>query len=131
MDDIKLSVTVVLPGNTMMTSQECEQNPQENYTTNFTPLFVKRLDRKTKKPYFKKEILEFKTRKCKDAQQVLRMNSDAYDNMVSTNCPDWYIPKGGISKWKKLSKEQKLLEHLTRICESFGGKSFTYNVFSD
>ena len=131
MSTVKLSVTIVLPGSVMMTSQECEENPQENYDRNFMLLQVKKYDYKTKKSYFKKEPLEFKTRKCKDATQVIKMYEEAYEYMTSVACPEWYLPMGGINKWKKLSKEQRLEEHLNRLCKAMGGKSYTYAVYPD
>lgn len=131
MSTVKLSVTIVLPGSTMMTSQECDENPQENYENNFILLSVKKYDYKTKKSFFRKEPLEFKTRKCVDAQQVIKMSDEAYENMTSVSCPEWFIPKGGINAWKKMSKEQRLEAHLDRVCKAMGGKSYTYAVFSD
>lgn len=128
MDNVKLSVTIELPGSTMMTSQECDKNPN-NYEDNKLILSVKCFDKKTKKTFYKKEPLVFKTRKCISAKQVINMNDDAYNYMTSTACPEWY--QFGISKWKKLSATERLELHLSRTCESFGGTSYTYLVLGD
>lgn len=131
MTTIKLSVTIVLPGSTMMTSQECEQNPKDNYVSHKMMLSIKHFDKKTKKAFYKREPLEFKTRKCIPAQQVLKMSEEAYDYMISSSCPDWYLMRGGISKWKKLSPKERLELHLDRTCKSLGGISYTYAIFGD
>ena len=132
MSDVKLSVTITLPGSVMMTSQECEENPKENYENNVISLAVKKRDPKTKKEFFKKESLEYKTRKCKTAQQVLKMCDEAYEYMTSQICPEWFGPsQGGPSKWKRLSKKERLHYHLDRICKFFDGLSYTYAVYTD
>lgn len=128
MNNIKLSVTIVLPGSTMMTSQECEQNPM-NYNDNFLLLTVKKYDPKTKKTYFKKEPLNFKTRGCYDAQQVIKMSDVAYDYMTSSMCPEWY--PFGINQWKRLPAEARLKEHLNKVCKDLKGKSYSYIIFDD
>ena len=130
MIDVKLSVTIELQGNTMMTPQECGENP-ENYDRNWMLLSVRTFDKKTKKFFYRKEPLEFKTRKCIPAQQVLKMSSESYEYMTSTACPDWFIPQGGIHKWKQLSPEQRLELHLDRTCKALRGKSYSYVVFND
>ena len=130
MADAKMSVTIELQGSTMMTPQECGENP-DNYDRNFMLLSVKSYDKKTKKFFFRKEPLEFKTRKCIPASQVIKMSTEAYEYMTSISCPEWFIPKGGISKWKAMSPEQRLEAHLDRTCKALGGKSYTYVVFGD
>ena len=51
MIDVKLSVTIELQGNTMMTPQECGENP-ENYDRNWMLLFVRTFDKKTKNKFY-------------------------------------------------------------------------------
>lgn len=131
MADAKLSVTIMLPGSNMMTSQECEENPTENYKRNLLILSVKHYDSKAKTSFYKKEPLVFLTRKSVPAQQVLKMSNEAYEYMISGSCPEWFIPQGGISKWKHMNAEQRLEAHLTRTCKALGGLSYTYTVFND
>ena len=130
MTDTKLSVTITRPGGVMMTPQECGENP-ENYNKVRILLSVRTFDKKTKKFFYKKEPLEFRTRRCATAQQVIKMSNEAYDYMTSSMCPDWFIPMGGISKWKSLSKEKRLEHHLDRLCSSLRGISYTYVIFGD
>lgn len=130
MSNVKMSVTIMLPGGTMMAPQECGENPK-NYDRNVITLSVKHFDKKTKKSFFRNEPLEFKTRKCNPVPQVINMSEEAYEYMTSAMCPEWFIPMGGISKWKKLSANERLDFHLERTCQAMGGISFDYVVFED
>lgn len=128
MSNIKLSVTIELPGSTMMSPQECGENP-ENYNRVRILLSVKHWDKKTKKAFYKVEPLEFKTRKCVPAQQSINMTDEAYEYMTSQACPEWYYL--GVGKWKKLSKIERLEQHLERTCKALKGISYTYVVFGE
>lgn len=130
MADAKLSLTIELQGSTMMSPQECGENP-DNYDRNWMLLSVKSYDKKTKKFFYRKEPLEFKTRKCKPATQVIKMSQEAYDYMTSIVCPEWFINQGGIHKWRRLSPEQRLEMHLERTCKALGGKAYSYVIFGD
>ena len=129
MVSIKLSVTIELQGGTMMTSQECDKNPQENYKRNFMLLDVKHYDKKTRKSFFRREPLIFNTRKCVPAHQCINICEEAYEHMISQSCPEWYFM--GINKWKKLSPEERLELHMENLCKALNGKSYTYVVFGD
>lgn len=129
MVSIKLSVTIELPGSTMMTSQVCDENPTENYRRHRILLNVKHFDKKTKKSFYRIEPLEFKTRKCIPAKQSINMSNEAYEYMTSAACPEWY--PFGIGKWKRLSPIERLEQHLDRICKSFKGISYTYVIFGE
>lgn len=132
MNDVKLSVTIVLPGSTMISSQECDKNPFENCIKDSFSLAVKRFDKKTKKSFIKKETYVIYLRKSVPCKQVINMNSDAYENMTSITCPEWFTPAlGGINRWKKLSIKERLEYHLERLCSSFNGISYEYVVFND
>jgi len=131
MADAKLSVTIVLPGSIMMTSQECDKNPKENYDRHTMVLSVAGYDKKTKKSFIKKEPLHFETRRCIPASQVIKMNAEAYRYMISAECPEWFAANGGIRKWKNLSCKERLEFHLDRTCKGMGGLSYTYKILDD
>lgn len=92
-------------------------------------LSVKKFDKKTKKYFIKNEPLEYYTRRCCEAQQVIRMTDEAYEYMTSSVCPEWFTPS--MHKWKRMSELQRLEEHLDRICESLGGIRYTYDIYAD
>ena len=115
----------------MMTSQECDKNPRNNYKKVCIMVSTKHVDKNTKKIFTKNEPLEFYTRKCITAQQVLRMCDEAYEYMTSAICPEWFFPIGGPNQWKNLSKTQRLEYHLDRVCASLGGINYTYDIYKD
>jgi hypothetical protein len=126
MEDIKLSLTIVLPGSTMMSEQECSKNSSENYN-HFTMTVGSKHDRKT---------IHFATRKCKPARMVMNLGLETYNYFTAKsknrrtdaqNCPSWSRP----DIWYNLSVEQRLKKHLARITADRGGISYTYAVFED
>ena len=58
--------------------------------------------------------------------QSIKLTYDAYEYMTSGERPEWF--KG---PWKKMSKEQRLVAHLHRICEDMNGTGFTYHILED
>ena len=65
--------------------------------------------------------------KAKPASLHINMNLDAYNYMISSECPCWAKPK----VWLAMTEEKRLEAHLQRICEHHRGKSFTYIVLED
>lgn len=61
---------------------------------------------------------------------VLHINlyKEAYDYMISTDCPSW-IHK--FKEWKKMTPIQRLESHLNRLCQHHNGVSFTYEILED
>lgn len=123
-----MSVTIELPGRTMMTPQECGENPK-NYDAHSVVTSAKCFDKKTNKSFYKKETIHFRTRKCIPAYQSINMSSEAYDYMTSASCPGWF--NKGVGQWKRMSSIHRLEEHLERLCKGLNGKSYTYVVFDD
>lgn len=65
----------------------------------------------------------------KTTTQKITMCGEAYEYFISSECPEWYH---NTKEWKfKLNKEQRLLAHLKRTCDHFGGKKFTYSIIED
>lgn len=145
MEEIKVSLTIVLPGSAMFKKEECIK------TVNKT---IEKVNKKTGKKYKKNievqvesydkvdknsikvsdkggvnsEIITFTTRKCKPATQSLNINKEAFlDMMNKDSCPAW-IKK---NKWISMGKKERLESHLQRIMEHFNGLSYTYQVFDD
>lgn len=126
MEDIKLSLTIVLPGSTMMSEQECSKNSAENYN-HFSMIVGSKNDKQT---------IHVKTRKCKTASMVINMGNDTYRYFTAKsknrredaqNCPGWSRP----DIWYPLSVEERLKKHLARIVSDKKGISYTYKVFED
>ena len=147
MTEIKLNLSVVLPGSVMFSKEECLKTTQKviektNGKTGKTykkTIKVKvedsdKMDKHSlvvteyvnKKPVY--ETITFQTRKCRPAAQSLNISNDAYKAMIDKMvCPSWSKP----SKWSAMSKKDRLEAHLQRIVDDLGGVSYTYQVFED
>ena len=138
MNEIKLSLSVELPGSTMLSKEECLKTAQETITTKSGK---KRTITKVVEDWSKMEkytmklanpknnnskFTTFYTRKCRPATQSLNMNKEAYEYMIDKDsCPSWSKP----GKWTTMSKKERLEAHLQRTVEHLGGTSYTYQVF--
>lgn len=144
--ETKISMTIVLTGRTMYQKEECLKTTQK---------VIEKTSKKTGKTYKKKvnvlvddpdkmdsytlkvvdyidkkpvsEVITFHTRKTKPATQSLNIYKDAYNYMISGECPYWSKPK----VWNNLSVKERLEAHLQRIAKGLGGTSYTYQIFED
>lgn len=136
-----------VPGAQMLSSQECEKNPKENYNTHVVPV-----EFKTKKGKLHKETIIVKTRKNRLVKQALNISKEAYDYMTSADVPPTerlakkvyltkVIGKGKNGKLKKETIEstvwaqmpiiKRLNWHMARIAESLGAVDYQFEVFND
>lgn len=141
MDDVKLSLTITLPGRVMFSKQEClkplkktivdKRNHKKKIdilvedfakTEEHSLVVTTKVDGKNVK-----ETINFRTRKCKHVTQVINMTSDAYNYMISAEYPAWEKKRD----WNKFSKKERLESHLHRIALHLGGLVKHYKVFED
>lgn len=132
MSEIKVSVSITLPGSVMFTQAEAEQLEKEKTGTGFdTKSMVvedKVWDKKLKKQVTKSERITFKCRKCKPASKTISLSKEAYDYMRSS---DSVLTPFKPWQWKDLKPDARLEFHMKRLCEALGGLSYTYKVFDD
>lgn len=124
MNEIKLSLTILLPGRTILSKEACLKTMQKGNEI----VVVEDYD-KCDKSYVNvgKRTYTIHTRKCKPATQKINLGRDAYEYFISNECPYWCKPK----VWNALSKKQRLLAHLEGIAESLNGKLESYHIFED
>lgn len=74
---------------------------------------------------------EFMTRKIKhndrvdsDCSKKMKFSEESVRDMENSECPHWETP----SKWKSMSKYQKLVSHLKRYDEGYG---ITIDIFEN
>ena len=143
MTEIKLNLSVVLPGSIMFSKEECLKTTQKviEKTSKKTGKTYKKtvdvlvdnldmMDKSTIRVIDKNNTIEtitVYTRKSKPATQSLNICKDAYRYMVSTECPPWSKPK----VWNTMKPKERLESHLQRITKELGGTSFTYQIFED
>lgn len=132
MSEIKVSVSITLPGSVMFTQAEAEQLEKEKAGTGFdTKSMVvedKVWDEKLKKQVTKSERITFKCRKCRPAPMAISLSKEAYEYMRSAES---VLLPFKSHQWKGLKSDVRLELHIKRLCEALGGLSYTYKVFDD
>ena len=119
-NEIKVSLSIVLPGRTILSQQVAENKPNESFDTFSMEI--------SDANGLNREIIHVKTRKCIPASQSINISKDGYDAMTDKdNCPHW--SKAGT--WTSMNAKMRLEAHLKKITEGLGGSSFTYQVFED
>lgn len=127
MNEIKLNLNIVLRGRTLLNAKECAENPKESFEKQVIRVESAKPDKKKKKLIKTVEYLDIHVRKCRTASQSINMTKEAYDYMVSKECPYFAKPKD----WARMSKVKRLEAHLEETCKALGGISYTYQVFED
>lgn len=144
MNEIKLNLSIELPGSTMLSKEECLKTTRKviEKKTKAGKIYKKTIEVKVEdwdkmeKHSMRvantngtnSEIITFHTRKCKPATQSLNMSKEAYEYMINEDsCPSWSKP----GKWAAMSEKERLEAHLQRTVEYLGGISYTYQVFED
>ena len=140
--EIKVSLTIELPGAIMWSKEECLKTTHKviEKKTKAGKIYKKtikvkvedwdKMDEHTMKVAggFKPQVITFHTRKCKPAAQSLNISKEAYEYMIAKDsCRSWSKP----SKWAAMSEKERLEAHLQRTVEYLGGASYTYQVFED
>ena len=87
----------------------------------------------------KKKEYSYRPLVANEATLSCKLCKEAYEYMTnSKECPSWFVKGGSANNlgfaakmWKKLSNAERLEAHLTRLCEYYDGKSFTYEILED
>lgn len=138
MNDVKLRLSLCVPGAQMLTQGDCEKNPKESYNT--SKVTVEYTVGKGKKTKVKRETLTIKTRKSKVVKQNINITTESFYHMVSGSeppTPKYAKPVGTredgtpISLWSTMEPEDRLKVHLDLIAEHFNAVGYTYKVLDD
>lgn len=122
MNEIKVSLSIVLQGSIMYSQEQAKALEEEKVGTGYDTFNMRVEGLKNGKK--DAETITVKTRKCKPAGQSLNLSMDAYEYMIGKEAPFFVKPRD----WEKLTKKQRLEAHLKRIVEGLGGVSYTYTV---
>lgn len=120
--DVKVVLTLVIPGATMVTEEVAKAAPMENTDT----ILVAVQGKDEKGNLQKKETLVVKTRKTKDVVQKIKMSSEAYEAMLETPVD----PKLS-ARWKSTRNNDRLRYHFEQIAKDFNAKSYYFEVLND
>ena len=144
MSEIKVNLSIVLPGRTLLSKEECLKTTQKviekklknsrviKKTINAQVEDWSKMHKHTMRVEgangSNPEIITFHTRQSRPALQVLNMSKEAYEYMIDKNCcPSWVKP----SRWTTMNTRERLESHLQRTVKHLGGISYTYKVFED
>lgn len=147
MTEVKVRLSMSVPGAQMLSSQECDKNPKDNYNVKTVIAeFV------TKKGKLYKENIIVRTRKCRLIKQCLNISKEAYNYMTAADQPPTkhlakkvYLTKtigkeknGKLKKvtiestvWAQMSPMKRLNWHMALTAESFGAVDYKFEVLDD
>lgn len=120
--DVKVVLTLTVPGAVMVTQELAKVAPQDN-----TEVHLVDVQEKDKNGnYKKKETLVVRTRKTKDIVQKIRMDREAYEYMLSTP-----VDPKMAARWKSTRNNDRLKCHFEQIAKDLGAKSYDFEVLED
>ena len=125
-NEIKVSLSITLPGSVMLSQEQAKALEEEKVGTGYDT-FSMRVEGKNGDGKKDAETITVKTRKCKPAGQSLNLSMDAYEYMIGKEAPYFVKPRD----WERLTKKQRLEAHLKRVVEGLGGVSFTYTILDN
>lgn len=127
MTEVKVRLSMVVPGATMLSTQDCVKMSKKDAYNQFS-MVIEYPERKGKKTVKKKETLHVNTRKSRPARQNLSITKEAFSYMTDGR----EIPSPKVAKiWANMSKSQRLEYHLNLIAENFNATSYSYEVLDD
>lgn len=116
MNDIKVNLTIVLPGRIMFSEEESSE-PLKHST--HTQVYTAENGQRT--------TISYQTRNCKPVRQSLNMSSEAYEYMTDPQSKP--VNYSGMKSWGHISKKERLEWHLKETAQALGGEVESYKVF--
>ena len=134
--EIKVSLSLLVPGAGLLAPEFCEKNPKESYNKNKVLIsFTKGKGKNQKKV---KELLVVNTRKQKLVTQNISICKEAYHHMLSTPTSQKLSKviktnKNGdiIRVWDTLSVHERLKHHFDLIAHDLRAVSYSYEILED
>lgn len=119
MNDIKINLSLILPGGVLLSKQECLKNPKDSY---------ERFKLTVQDEHKKRETLNIACRKTRTIRQNIKLTREAYDYMINPKaCFDLKLNK----IWKKMSNKERIKHHCKAIAESLGAVDFSFEILPD
>lgn len=133
----KVSLSLLVPGASMLSSQECEKKPKESY--NEHEVLISYTKGKGKNQKKVKKLLVIQTRKQRLITQNINICEEAYEYMLSTptsakfSKPVKKNRSGDMIKrvWDTMSVHERLKKHFDLIAYDFHAVSYSYEILGD
>lgn len=119
MSEIKVRLSLSVPGAQRVSWEEAQKHPHESYDTH--RIKVSTTD---KRGHSQTEIVVVKTLKQRMVKQNIQISKEAYDYMLET-------PPERIKGWASMKKNERLNYHFRAIAESLGAKDYSFEVLED
>lgn len=120
----KISLSLLVPGAGLLSSQECDKNSKESY--NEHKMLIKFTKGKGKYAREAKKLLVIKTRKQKVVTQNISICEEAYHHMLETPTSSRMI-----KVWNTLTEHEKLKVHFDLIAHDLHAVSYSYEILGD
>lgn len=140
MNEIKLSLSIILPGSTMFSKEECLKTTRKvkvlkNGKKIFKKEYVEDPEKVTAHTILvegskkgKPEAIHYTTRKARPVKQVINIGKEGYDGLVH-NIPAKFRRKK--QEWLKLPEKLRVNFNVYGLAESLGGIVDSYVIFED
>lgn len=133
----KISLSLLVPGTGMLSSQECDKNPKESYDE--SRILIKYTKGKGKNQKAAKQLLVIQTRKQKLVTQNINICEEAYKHMLSTptsakfSKPTKKNRTGDVIErvWDTMSVHERLKEHFNLMAHDLHAVSYSYEILGD
>lgn len=137
MTELKVSLSFFVTGANMLSSQECDKNPKENY--NEDKMLIRLTRGKGKHQKEREKYMIIRTRKQKLAIQKLNICEEAYKYMLSTptsvklSRPTKRNKDGDVIErvWDTMSVHERLKKHFDLLAHDFHAVSYSYEILDD
>lgn len=137
MTELKVSLSFFVPGANMLSSQECDKNPKENY--NEDKMLIRFAKGKGKHQKEREKYMIIRTRKQKLAIQKLNICEEAYKYMLSTptsvklSRPTKRNKDGDVIErvWDTMSVHERLKKHFDLLAHDFHAVSYSYEILDN
>lgn len=123
MTEIKVSLSLVVPGAGMLSSQVCEENPSSSYDRH-------RLVTGGRTKGGKKEVILYQTRKSRTVVQNIKISRESFHYMMG-NPPIDSIGRPAVKDYTSLSTDQRLRLHFDQIAHDLNAVSYSYEILMD
>lgn len=133
----KISLSLLVQGAGMLSSQECEKNPKESY--NEHKMLISYTKGKGKYQKEVKKLLVIHTRKQKLVTQNINICEEAYHHMLATPTSQKLSKPTKVNKngdviervWDTLSVHERLKNHFDQIASDLRAVSYSYEILGD
>lgn len=134
MVEAKVSLSLLVPGASLLTPEFCDKNPKKNYDEHKALIYVKGKGKDQKEV---KKLVTIQTRKQKLVTQNINICEEAYNYMLATPTSTKLAriikatKSGTVRVWDTLSKDERLKKHFDLIAYDLRAVSYSYEILDD